>query len=137
MHVSNLDFGVTQGDMRELFGSVGKLKHAALHFDKNGRSQGTCEIIFERKNDALKAYTQYNGVPLDGRPMRLELMGEPLKNQDAYQPRRTSYAYRYETGNDRDDYGSHQRDNSSYSNRQYTAEDLDKQLDAYLVQGRA
>lgn len=61
MYVSNLDFGVTQGDMRELFGSVGKLKHVALHYNRNGASQGTCEIVFERKDDAMKAYNQYNG----------------------------------------------------------------------------
>lgn len=61
MHVSNLDFGVTQGDMKELFSSIGKIKHVALHYDKNGRSQGTCEIIFERRVDALKAFNQYNG----------------------------------------------------------------------------
>ena len=81
MHVSNLDFGVTQGDMKELFSSIGKIKHVALHYDKNGRSQGTTEIIFERRVDALKAYNQYNGVPLDGRTMQLELMGEPMANQ--------------------------------------------------------
>merc|ERR1712048_577136 len=88
MHVSSLDFGVTQGDMKELFSSIGKIKHVALHYDKNGRSQGTCEIIFERKVDALKAYNQYNGVPLDGRPMQLELMGEPMSNQRDDRPRR-------------------------------------------------
>lgn len=151
MNISNLEFGVTQGDMRELFGSVGKLKHVALHYDKNGRSQGTCEIIFERKADALKAFHQYNGVPLDGRSMILELMGEPMQNQnEPYQARsnrRDQYRRDEENGYDdrgrdahRDDERYDKRENfapSGYSRRQndMSAESLDKELDAYLVKG--
>lgn len=127
MHVSNLDFGVTQGDMKELFSSIGKIKHVALHYDKNGRSQGTCEIIFERKVDALKAYNQYNGVPLDGRPMQLELMGEPMANQRDDRPRR------YERMDD-GEYNSRPRGGRRQEREMPKAEDLDKELDAYLSQ---
>lgn len=128
MHVSNLDFGVTQGDMKELFSSIGKIKHVALHYDKNGRSQGTCEIIFERRVDALKAYNQYNGVPLDGRPMQLELMGEPMANQSSSDNHRGSYRR-----NNDDDYESPRRSNNRREERVIpNAEDLDKELDAYL-----
>jgi len=134
MHVSNLDFGVTQGDMKELFSSIGKLKHVALHYDKNGRSQGTCEIIFERKTDAIKAFNQYNGVPLDGRPMCLELMGEPMVNQrsESQQPK--------ERMNDAYDQGAYSSPSRGGGRRREeriipNAEDLDKELDAYLMKG--
>lgn len=138
MHVSNLDFGVTQGDMKELFSSIGKLKHVALHYDKNGRSQGTCEIIFERKTDAIKAFNQYNGVPLDGRPMNLELMGEPMVNQrseprqEYQQPRgRMNDAYDQGAYSSRGGSGGRRREDRIIPN----AEDLDKELDAYLMAG--
>lgn len=142
MHVSNLDFGVTQGDMKELFSSIGKLKHVALHYDKNGRSQGTCEIIFERKTDAIKAFNQYNGVPLDGRPMNLELMGEPMVNQRAEQrPESQQPRGRMNDAYDQGAYSSRGGGGGGSGGRRRedriipNAEDLDKELDAYLMAG--
>ncbi|XP_071735399.1 THO complex subunit 4C-like [Rutidosis leptorrhynchoides] len=75
LNVSNLDIGVTNEDIRELFSEIGELKRYAIHYDKYGRPSGSAEVLYVRRSDAFQALKRYNGVQLDGKPMKIEVEG--------------------------------------------------------------
>ncbi|KAG0062685.1 hypothetical protein BGZ89_010470 [Linnemannia elongata] len=78
MNVSNLDARVSAEDLKLVFSSrVGPLKKCTLMYDQKGKSTGTALIHFTRVGDAAIAMQKFNGVPLDGKPMRIELIIAP------------------------------------------------------------
>ncbi|KAF5272070.1 hypothetical protein FQA39_LY01153 [Lamprigera yunnana] len=137
--VSNLDFGVSDSDIQELFAEFGPLKSAAVHYDRSGRSLGTADVIFERRGDAIKAMKQYHGVPLDGRAMNIQLttseipsvtrgnrLGQPRFPNRNQSPRRGGSG-----GKGRPIRGRGRGAARNQRKPAPTAEELDAELDAY------
>jgi THO complex subunit 4 len=60
-------------DIEELFGEIGALKSVSLLTKEDGSSRGMALVVFKRKADAETALEKYNGVPLDGRPLKISL----------------------------------------------------------------
>ncbi|KAK9123180.1 hypothetical protein Sjap_012782 [Stephania japonica] len=75
LYISNLEYGVSNEDIKELFSEVGDLKRYSIHYDRSGRSKGTAEVVFSRRLDAVAAVKRYNNVQLDGKPMKIEIVG--------------------------------------------------------------
>ena len=143
--VSNLDFGVSNNDINELFSEFGRLKTAVVHYDKSGRSLGTAEIVFERKSEAIKAMKQYNGVPLDGRTMEIEMVSsEPSASLNSrLGPKKFGISDRRRSGGrvqkspggrggQRRGGRGGGRGGGRKNEPQPTAEDLDKEMDSYM-----
>uniref|UniRef100_L7LZL3 Putative tho complex subunit 4 n=1 Tax=Rhipicephalus pulchellus TaxID=72859 RepID=L7LZL3_RHIPC len=137
--VSNLDYGVSDADIKELFAEFGPLRKAAVHYDRSGRSLGTADVVFERRTDAVRAMKQYNGVPLDGRPMNIQLVTSAVGAAALSPASRLGYAA---TGGG----AASQRPRGGFRGRGRgrggrggnvqrkvpTAEELDAELDAYV-----
>ncbi|KAJ0046179.1 hypothetical protein Pint_06250 [Pistacia integerrima] len=86
LYISNLHYGVTNDDILLLFSEVGELKKHSIHYDKSGRSKGTAEVVFCRQADALAAIKRYNNNFLDGKPIKIELMGVHMVASDPVVP---------------------------------------------------
>lgn len=67
--ISNLDFRVTADDIYDLLSNIGTPVSVIMNSD--GRN---ARVLFSNPADAVRAVNEFNNVPLDGRPMRVESM---------------------------------------------------------------
>merc|ERR1719320_2234745 len=161
--INNLHFKVTDNDIEQLFGKFGKLTRASVHYNSQGKSLGSAEVIYIDVRDAARAMKQYNDVPLDERPMQISLVGtdnQPLPaNAGSIESRlgkrvsTPTRAFNSQSSRGRGGLGNRSRGRGRGQSRgtgrgrggrgrggkrikdtPVSAADLDKQLDAYINQ---
>lgn len=74
IQISNLDFGVNDEDINELFKEFGSISRAGVNYDRSGRSLGSAEVVYVNKSSAIQARNKYNGIPLDNKPMKISIV---------------------------------------------------------------
>ncbi|KAL1916403.1 uncharacterized protein VTP21DRAFT_5594 [Calcarisporiella thermophila] len=142
--VENLFYEITNDDLKELFSQIGPLKKCQIRFDRSGRSTGIADLIFENPYDAAEAYKQYDGVTLDGQPMKITILAP---SERVYVERRSKGEGNSRSGifsrlGSREDKSSGRgagrrgksggRREKPTQKKPATAEELDAQLDQYM-----
>lgn len=74
--IKNLHHDVSEYDLRQLFEEIGQLYKVRILFDRSGRSEGSAEVHFIKEEHAKIAIERYNGKPLDGMNLQIEIMSD-------------------------------------------------------------
>ncbi|CAE6535332.1 unnamed protein product [Rhizoctonia solani] len=76
--VSNLHYEVTQKDLASIFGTIGTLlREPTIRYDRSGRSTGVATIVFTHTREAKLAQKQLDGVMAKGEAMVVKLDSPP------------------------------------------------------------
>ncbi|KAH9767758.1 THO complex subunit 4B [Citrus sinensis] len=157
LYISNLHYGVSDEDIEMLFSSVGELKTRAIHYDRSGRSKGTAEVSYFRQVDAQAAMKRFNNAHLDGKPLKIEFVGVQLVAPRPVPPTKNSIVGNpnvlFTSGASRVGAGERLRGdafsaggsrglasgggNGNHHEKKLAAEDLDADLDQYLLEARS
>jgi len=84
--LSNLDPLITADDCIEIFQNVGPVTKAVIHYNSDGSSQGTGEVQFANKTDAMRAADEYDAAQVDGRPMYVKVIANKVPIVQQRQP---------------------------------------------------
>jgi THO complex subunit 4 len=150
---------------KELFGDIGAIRVARVHYDESGRSLGTAEVVYERRVDAVNAQKKYNTLNLDGtlekkiikisiklfflslgRPMDIRVVGG-VDDGSKPQSNRFSLANGGSSGRiqrfgkqngvrGNRPRGGKQQNGTGGKKEDITADDLDADLDAYRAESK-
>lgn len=73
--VSNLPMDVTETQIKDYFTqTIGPVKKVLLSYGPNGKSRGVATIIFPKPGSAAQAAKDLDGLKVDSRPMRIEVL---------------------------------------------------------------
>lgn len=120
--VSNLHHEVTEEDLDELFQTIGMVKRTTIQYDRAGRSNGIAHVQFYLRSDANNAADRFHGVPLDGMPMHIIVLGDRLRTPE----RRSNATSRRPRERSPLPSRPHRRQNMSTGQ-------LDADIDAYMI----
>ncbi|ODM15664.1 hypothetical protein SI65_08898 [Aspergillus cristatus] len=86
--VSGLPVDVNEANIKEYFTkSAGPVKRVMLTYGPNGTSRGIASIIFGKPDTAAKAAKELNGLLVDGKPMKIEVVVDATRAPAVPEPK--------------------------------------------------
>jgi RNA recognition motif-containing protein len=87
IYIGNLEYGVTENDLREAFGEFGTVSSANVIIDKfTGRSKGFGFVEMPNREEALKAIETLNNSQMNNRSIRVN-EAAPRAERSSARPR--------------------------------------------------
>lgn len=77
LRITNLHYDVNESDLLELFSEMASAPgsiQVKLDYDFSGRSNGSATATVSGMTTAIAIQNQFDNVPLDGMPMRIEIL---------------------------------------------------------------
>ncbi|MDH5718461.1 MAG: RNA-binding protein [Spirochaetia bacterium] len=72
IYVGNLDYGITNQSLHDLFAEFGEVVSANIITDRDtGRPKGFAFVEMSNKNDGIKAISKLNGQEVNGREIKV------------------------------------------------------------------
>jgi len=72
--INGLSPDINEEDLQTIFEEVGAIKEITLNYDKDGKSNGTAQIIFQKAADAETAVDEFDRAEVEGQVMYLKLV---------------------------------------------------------------
>lgn len=89
IQVSNLPFDVTEAQIKDYFNSiVGTVKRVLLNYGPNGQSRGVATVIFNQVGAAAKAAKELDGIHVDKKAMKIEVLVTAKDAPEVPQPKK-------------------------------------------------
>uniref|UniRef100_D8QHP2 RRM domain-containing protein n=1 Tax=Schizophyllum commune (strain H4-8 / FGSC 9210) TaxID=578458 RepID=D8QHP2_SCHCM len=159
--VSNLHYELTPLDLSKIFGQAGTLvREPQIRYDRSGRSTGTAIITYETVDDAKKAKNLFDNKTAKGQAMNIEFAAlQPRPQRAASAPSTMKLLNRIEkpslidrlssqddtaggraeggVGPVRNKRGGNKPKEPRQKKKPATAEDLDRELEAFMQEPAA
>lgn len=73
LFIANLDYKITEGELKRLFKLCGRVLDIELYVDKDGNSKGNATVEFEHPIEAVQAISMLNRQLYHGRPLAIRM----------------------------------------------------------------
>lgn len=81
LKVSNLSTTISNEDLNILFREIGTLLECRRDYDEFGRPIGSATVVYEKPEDATRAYEEYNKAELDSNVLVISFLSKERGEQ--------------------------------------------------------